>query len=88
MTNYNNLLDHVKRDYYHTKIEEGTSDPKALSKVVDDILHRNKNVKLPNHTSAAEMSNRFADFFEDNIDKIRSSLSDVSHKTLTVQQSH
>ena len=73
-TCYNNMLDAAKTSYYHDKIVQSGSDMKALGGIMNDILHHNKEVKLPTHSSAEELANNFATFFKEKIDKIRQGL--------------
>jgi exonuclease III len=73
-TGYNNLLSSAKKQHYNTKIAELGHDTKAISRVIDEILHKNKEIKLPKHVSSEELANRFVTFFSDKITAIRESL--------------
>ena len=75
---YNKMLANAKKHHYNTKIVESGHDSKAIAKVIDDILHRNKETKLPKHTSSLELANRFVTYFSDKINGIRESLPKLS----------
>jgi len=76
-THYNGLLDAAKTSYYHDKITQSGRDMKAIHGVMNDILQRTKELKLPTHTSSSALANDFASFFKCKIDKIRAQLPDV-----------
>ena len=81
-THYNCLLDAAKTSYYHDKITQSGRDLKALHRVMNDILQRTKELKLPTHTSSYTLANDFASFFKGKIDKIRAQMPDVTFSVL------
>ena len=64
----------TRKDYYLTKVNDNEGNQKALYKVFDKLLHRTSEPQLPSHENIEELSNRFADFFIDKIEKIRANL--------------
>jgi hypothetical protein len=66
----NNLLQDTRRDYYAAKIND-SSDPKALFKTANRLLHRAGPSPLPSHSSSKELADKFANLFSDKIEKIR-----------------
>ncbi len=71
------MLTDSKQAYYENTIQENSKDQKALFKVVDKLLHKNEEPKLPTHTSLHELCESFADFFVNKITKIRLDLSSI-----------
>ena len=60
----------AKAKYYQDAIIE-CSDSKSLFRVMDHLLKRKSEPKLPSFTSAEDLSNRFANYFSDKITNIR-----------------
>ena len=75
---YNNLLNTTKQDYFKNKIESATST-KELFKVCNNLLNRTNGNALPSHSCAAELANRFVNYFGDKIKSIRQDLEDSSN---------
>ena len=67
----NGLLD-AKTSYHHDKIIHSGRDMKAMHGVMNEILQRMKECKLPTHTSGS--ANDFALFFKGKIDTIRAQI--------------
>jgi hypothetical protein len=68
------LIGKAKTSYYSEKVQDCDTDQKALFRVVDEILGRNKKQALPPHTSIKEVRERFSDYFKTKIETIRSNL--------------
>ena len=64
------LIAKAKAKYYQDAIIE-CSDSKSLFRVMDHLLKRKSEPKLPSFTSAEDLSNRFANYFSDKITNIR-----------------
>ena len=63
-----------KENYFRSKIENSSSDPKTLYKELNYLLGKdNKNKDFPEHTSEKELANRFKNFFLAKVDKISQS---------------
>ena len=58
-----------------------------MSQTMNELLFRQKVSKLPEHSSAEELANRFSCFFKEKIDKIRDNLPDCSDINLEIAQS-
>ena len=84
---YNKLLDSSKVSYYNQRIIDCGQDSKAMSQTMNELLFRQKVSKLPEHSSAEELANRFSCFFKEKIDKIRDNLPDCSDINLEIAQS-
>ena len=77
---YNNSLDHwfqildkSKQEYLSKTLNENRDDPKKLFRTMNGIMNRVKSYPLPEHQSAKEMANDFANYFKSKTDKIRES---------------
>ena len=75
--NVNNLITSSKQKYYNKLISE-SSNQKNLFKIVDKLSHKKTYPVLPDHTSSEELANRFGEFFNEKIVKIRSKLTSAS----------
>ena len=71
----NKLIENAKLNYYKAKVNEAP-DQKSMFKVVDSLLHRKQEPKLPSHENPKELAERFCDFFVEKIMKIRKELFD------------
>ena len=49
------MIESAKRAYYKEQVSESAGDEKALFKVVDKLLNRNKESALPSHIPAMEL---------------------------------
>lgn len=63
-----------KRNYYHSKLVSNKLSPKSLWNVINKILLRCTDKLLPSAQNSSELSNSFASFFSDKINKRRSYL--------------
>ena len=84
---YNKLLVSSKVPYYNQRNIDCGQDSKAMSQTMNELLFRQKVSKLPEHSSAEELANRFSCFFKEKIDKIRDNLPDCSDINLEIAQS-
>ena len=69
----NLLLQRAKEHHYSNLIAESDGQ-KDLFKIVNELSNKKDQNVLPQYTSAQDLANRFASFFEDKIVKIRSRL--------------
>jgi len=63
MNTYNNMLESAQTQFYNNRINECGNDTKAVSHVMNEILQRKKEVKLPTHSSSKELADKFVQFF-------------------------
>ena len=84
---YNKLLENSKVSYYNQRIIDCGQDSKAMSQTMNELLFRQTISKLPEHSSAEELANRFSCLFNEKIDKIRDNLPDCSEINLEIAQS-
>ena len=68
---YSELLVTTRQQFYATKVEQHAGDQKSLYKIINKLLHRSNEQLLPAYDSLAELTDRFANFFSDKIQKIR-----------------
>ena len=61
------------------KIEQCGSDQKRLFAVLNELVHKKENSKLPEHLSESNLVETFNNFF---IDKIKNIRKDLDSKTL------
>jgi hypothetical protein len=67
----NSMIDEAKVIHYKSKLE--SADTKSVFKLVKGLLNNNKKV-LPDHTSAKQLSDDFANYFSEKVAKIHSDL--------------
>ena len=65
-------LNDTKTAYLSDKITKCDGNPKLLHKLIDKLLVNQHQQQLPSHDNDELLANKFAEFFEDKIDKIRS----------------
>ena len=68
----------AKSTYYQQKIAENSGNQKELFKVVNTLLHKKKDNRLPIFTDLSALANKFLEFFQTKIDNIRKSFSTVN----------
>jgi hypothetical protein len=68
--NVNQLIKSAKETHYSDMITQ-SSDQGMLFRVIDKISHKKSETVLPTHSSKEELANRFANFFQEKIEKIR-----------------
>jgi len=79
---YKMLLDNAKKDYHKSSIlESGTRD---LFRTVNSLSNPNSERSLPSHDSEEELAERFADYFEQKINTIRSDIDSCDPPSLSV----
>ena len=74
----NKLCATAKRDYYQAKIKESAGDQKALYKVTDKLLAKNKTRQLPEHEDRKVLANGLAGYFKQKIDKLQETFPKLS----------
>ncbi|KAK2143079.1 hypothetical protein LSH36_880g01008 [Paralvinella palmiformis] len=74
------ILEAAEAKFYNNKIAECDKDSKAVSHVMKEILQQQKEVKLPFHSSANHLVDRFAHFFQDKVSNIRAGFPDMKTK--------
>ena len=62
------------QEYYLEKIGDCGSDPKKIHKVMNELLHRRRDIVLPSYDSNKDMAKQFSSFFLNKIGKIRADL--------------
>jgi len=60
----------AKKKYYQLAITERKDDPKALYAMTDQLLHKKQPTILPTELNEKKLANRFANYFENKIEKI------------------
>jgi hypothetical protein len=79
--NVTSLCADAKAQYYCHKLEECKGDQKAVFKVGNSLLHRQKVSPLPCYESESDLAERFCTYFSDKIKTIRDSFSSVKPQT-------
>ena len=69
----NSELNKARTEYYHNKLSESQS-PKETYRIGNDLLFPKQESALPSHESVSQLTEQFADFFNDKIEVIRSNL--------------
>ena len=64
----------TKRSYYQSLISSAKSDSKKLWHTINNLLYRHTETVLPSCNSPTDLSNKFASFFSDKINTLRSKL--------------
>jgi hypothetical protein len=57
------LISTAKKDHFRVKIDDCGHDQRALFKVVDQLLGKTSDLKLPTHDSLEDLLERFSQFF-------------------------
>ena len=68
------MITDSKRSYFKDKIEENSTNPRALFTIIEKVLHRKTESALSEHTSEKELAENFSTYFQSKISKIRASL--------------
>ena len=63
-----------KRHYYHSQLVSSKSSPRSLWNIINKILLRHSDKTLPSTDNPSTLSNSFATFFSDKINKLRNYL--------------
>ena len=79
---YKKLLDEAKKDHHKSSILE--SSTRDLFRTVNTLSNPNSERSLPSHDSEEELAERFADYFEQKINTIRSDIDSCEPPTLSV----
>jgi hypothetical protein len=82
----NTMIDQAKCSYYQTLVKENSSNPKELFKIANTLLNNTNERPLPNHQSAEELANRFADYFVEKISKIQSDLDSLRDSSAKISE--
>ena len=81
------LCSDTKSTYLCNIIQQYETDQRKLYQLANNLLHRKQEISLPIHKSDIELADRFVDFFDDKIKKIRESLSaDYPAQNNVIQQ--
>ena len=67
---YNYLLSEAKKNYFRSKVDNAQTS-KELYSVCNKLLNRGKQSILPDYDCAETLANKFVDYFNDKIAKIR-----------------
>lgn len=76
------LANFKKKEYFTKLIDKAHGNPKTLFMLVNKELDRKQSHALPDSTDISQLAEKFNNFFEDKIKKIRSEMSsdDLHHK--------
>ena len=79
----NKSLRAAKSEYYEKQIKQSRLDTKAMFRTVNTLMGNNRGCPLPMHTSDAQLTGDFSDFFTAKLSMIRDSLcpEDTSYLT-------
>lgn len=70
----NAMLQAAKEDHYSRMVSDNSQNSKALFKVIDKLMHRDRQTPLPSCDSHEQLATDFSEFFTDKIQTIRVSL--------------
>ena len=73
------MLEAAQAKFYNNKIADCGNDFKAVSHMIKEIFQQKKEVKLPIHSSAKDLADRFSHFFEDKVSHIRVGVLDMDY---------
>ena len=76
----NNTLMSMRKAFYSKLISENAKKPRELFKSINKALHRKEELPLPPDASESVLANRFSDYFESKISKIRMEIDQVSEQ--------
>ena len=69
----NTMCAEAKKTYYKGKLSDIRSHAQFYN-IADKCLHRRKTIALPNYECAESLANKFADYFDEKIQRIRTTL--------------
>jgi hypothetical protein len=75
---YNAALYDAKCSFFNNKINDCGTDFRSMFSVIGDILHSKQPSRLPDHDSASDLANRFAESFMSKVENIRSVLPEIT----------
>ena len=84
----NKMLKDAKASYYSSTILENALDQKTLFNVVDKLLHRKVERRYPPAPSMIELTNNFADFFDNKIATITTELSNEATSSIQSREAN
>ena len=69
----NTMCAEAKKTYYKEKLSDICSHAQFYN-IANKFLHRRKTITLPNYECAESLANKFADYFDEKIQRIRTTL--------------
>ena len=66
---FHKCISAAKKSFYSSLVQSSSSNPRALWKTIDKILHRTANRSLPTSSPLAALPQLFATYFSDKISK-------------------
>ena len=64
-------LDKDKTEYMRSTIENNIHDQRSLFNTLNKAMHRQRENPMPSHTTTKDLANRFSDYFQTKVSKIR-----------------
>ena len=68
-------LDNAKSEFIQSTIDNNIHDERSLFKTLNKVMHRKRENPMPDHTSSHELANKFSDYFQSKVSKIRDNFS-------------
>ena len=75
--NVSRLCNEARKCYYCLQIEECGHDQKKIFSIANDLMNKKKDCSLPTSSDPKELSEQFAEFFTDKIEKIKQTFDDT-----------
>ena len=77
----NQLSREAKSLYYRSKIEDCAGDQRALFRLTNELMHRERNTQLPAFEDPLTLANDFVQYFVDKIERISRGFGDTESKS-------
>ena len=77
----NTLIHESKNQFYANVIDENATDQRVLFSAIGKMLNLKTEKKLPSHDNECDLANRFAEFFSEKVQRIRTSLPPTTNAT-------
>ena len=74
LRNLHNMINEAKTTFLESRIQESSQKKVPLFRLIDSLLLPKPGLRLPAHSSLAELVERFSDFFVSKIITIRAGL--------------
>ena len=81
LNNYHHILKESKQAHFLNIMENNAGNQQKLFQAMDKAMHRSTKQALPDHTDPKDLANKFCNFFQDKVEKIRSKFEDISEET-------
>ena len=80
------IVKNTRIQYFKDKFDKYKNDVRKTYGVINSLLNKNNDKVFPSHADAKVLANKFADFYNEKIEKIRSTLTETSQPTVYLKK--